>query len=71
MPHAAPSQNNNVFDTVKKVRYGKVISVQTISDQEGGAPRFPDNWQVKVVRLAALRTGRFYPPGNISGTLFC
>jgi hypothetical protein len=26
---------------------------------------------MKVVRLLALRTGRLYPPGNISGTHFC
>jgi len=26
---------------------------------------------MKVVRLSALRTGRFYPPGNIPGTHFC
>ena len=26
---------------------------------------------MKVVRLSAVRTGRFYPPGNIPGTHFC
>jgi hypothetical protein len=26
---------------------------------------------MKVVRLSALPTGRFYPPGNIPGTHFC
>ena len=26
---------------------------------------------MKVVRLSALRTGRFLPPGNIPGTHFC
>ena len=26
---------------------------------------------MKVVRLSVLRTGRLYPPGNISGTHFC
>jgi len=26
---------------------------------------------MKVVRLSALRTGLFYPPGNIPGTRFC
>jgi hypothetical protein len=35
--------------------------------QEFEAHRFID----KVVRLSALRTGRFNPPGKISGTHFC
>ena len=39
--------------------------------QEVEAPRFQDNRHMKVVRLSALRTGRFYPPGNIPGTHFC
>ena len=26
-----------------------------------GVPRFKDNWQMKVVRLSALRNGRLYP----------
>jgi hypothetical protein len=26
---------------------------------------------MKVIRLSALRTGRFHPPGNIPGTRFC
>ena len=34
------------------------------------APRFQDNRHLKVVRLSALRTSRFYPPGNIPGTHF-
>jgi hypothetical protein len=38
--------------------------------QEVEAPRFLDKWQMKVVRLSALRTGRFYPTGNIPGTHF-
>ena len=35
------------------------------------APRFQDNRHIKLVRLSAPRTGRFYPPGNIPGTHFC
>ena len=33
--------------------------------------RFQDNWQMKVVRLSALRTGCLYPTGNINGNHFC
>jgi hypothetical protein len=39
--------------------------------QEVEAPRFQDNRHIKVVRLSALRTGRLYPKGNITGTHFC
>ena len=39
--------------------------------QEVEAPRFQDIRHTKVVRLSALRTGRLYPLGNISGTHFC
>jgi hypothetical protein len=37
--------------------------------QEVEAPRFKDD-HMKVVRFSALRTGRFYPPGNIPSTHF-
>jgi len=39
--------------------------------QEFEAPRFQDNWHMKVLRLSALSTGRPYPPGNIPGTHLC
>jgi hypothetical protein len=39
--------------------------------QEVEAPRFLDNRHIKVVRLSALRTGRLYPTGKISGTHSC
>jgi hypothetical protein len=39
--------------------------------QEVEAPRLQDSRYVKVVRLSALRNGRFYPPENIPGTHFC
>ena len=32
---------------------------------------FVNNRQIKVVRLSALRTGRFYPTGDIPGNRFC
>jgi hypothetical protein len=54
-------------------RKGKAIPLQAWTDPEGSRRlRLPDfSRHVKVVRLSALRTGRFYPPGNISGTHFC
>ena len=39
--------------------------------QKVEAPRFQDNWHMKVVSLSALRTGCLYLPGNIHGTHFC
>jgi len=39
--------------------------------QKVEAPRFQDNWHMKVLRLSALHTGHFYPLGNIPGTHFC
>ena len=39
--------------------------------QEAEALKFQDSRHVKVVRLSALRTGRLYTPGNISGTHLC
>ena len=39
--------------------------------QEVEAPRFQDSRDMKVVRLSALSTGRFLPPGNIPDTHFC
>jgi hypothetical protein len=39
--------------------------------QQAEDPRFPANRHMKVVRLSALRIGRFYPPGSTSGTNFC
>jgi hypothetical protein len=34
-------------------------------------PEFLDNQHMKVGRLSALDTRRFYPKGNIPGTYFC
>jgi hypothetical protein len=44
---------------------------RTLESQEVEAPRFLDNRHMKVVRLSALRTGRLYTPGKITGTHFC
>jgi hypothetical protein len=34
-------------------------------------PRSPDNRHMKMVRLSALSTGRFYPPRDTPGPNFC
>lgn len=34
-------------------------------------PEFLDDHRMKLVRLSALRTGRLYHRGNISGSLLC
>jgi len=39
--------------------------------QETEDPRFPDSRNINVMRLSALRTGRFYSPGYIPGIHFC
>ena len=40
--------------------------------QELEAPRFNDNWSMKVVRLSALSAQPpLPPPGNVLVTLFC
>ena len=39
--------------------------------QKVKAPIFQDSRHMKVVRLSALRTGRFYPTGNNLGNHFC
>jgi len=44
---------------------GKAVPVTELDRpwgfQEVKAPRFHDNWYMKVVRLSVLRTGRLYP----------
>jgi len=50
---------------------GKAIPLHAWTGPEGFRKlRLLDNRHVKLVRLSALRTGRFYPPGNIPGTYF-
>ena len=64
---------NAVWCTVKYVV--KIVPVQAWTGPECSSrlrmPRFQDSRHMKVVRLSALRTGRFYRPGNIPGTHFC
>ena len=36
-----------------------------------GLPGFLDHRHMKMARLSALRTGRFYPKGKIPGTHLC
>jgi hypothetical protein len=44
---------------------------QALRVPEVEASRFEDSRHMKMVRLAALRTGRLYPPGNIPDTHYC
>jgi hypothetical protein len=53
------------------VSKGKAIPLQAWRGPEAEVPRFQDNRHMMVVRLSALRTGRFLPPRNIAGTHFC
>ena len=39
--------------------------------QEAAAPRFQDIRHMKLARLSALRTSRFYPSENFLCTHFC
>ena len=52
----------NIYSTDIK---GKAIPLQAWTGPEGSGrlrlPRFQDNRHMKVARLSALRTGRFYP----------
>jgi hypothetical protein len=47
-------------------RYLSEKNQETLGFQEVEAPRCPDNRHMKMVRLSALRTGRLYPPQEIS-----
>ena len=59
---------------MKKTVKGKAVPLQTWRGPEGSRKlRLPDF--VTTVQdggsLSALRTGRFYPPGNAPGSHFC
>jgi hypothetical protein len=56
---------------VIKVKQSLYRLGQAVRVPEFVALRFQDIWHVKVIRLSALHTGRFYPPGNIPGTHIC
>jgi hypothetical protein len=53
----------------------KAIPLQAWTGPEGSSrlklPDLQGYRHMKVVRLSALRTGRLYTAGNISGTHFC
>jgi ubiquitin C-terminal hydrolase len=44
----------------------KQFHYKTMGFQDVEAPRFQDNPHMKLVRLSALSTGRFYPPRKYS-----
>jgi hypothetical protein len=54
---------------------GKTIPLRALTGPEDSRrlrlPDFQDNRHMKEVRLPALRTSRFNPPGIIPGTQFC
>jgi len=49
---------------------GKPIPIQAYY-RPRGLQEVEAHWQMKVVTLSALRTGRLHPPGNIPSTHFC
>jgi len=60
-----------IYLVIKK-KHNPITGLQgPLGCQEFVAPRSQDNRHMEVVVLSALRTGRFYYPGNISGTHFC
>jgi len=50
---------NKVY--LKKVKQSHYRPGQGLGFQEVEAPKFQDNWHMKVVRLSALCTGHLYP----------
>jgi len=67
--HHSSSQSNDV-----KVTSKAILPTQAWTGPEDSRRlRLPDfrSRNMKVVRFSVLRTGRFYPPGNITGTHFC
>ena len=57
--------------TLGKVKQSLYQPGLALSVTGGEAFRFKDIWHVRVLRLSALHTGPFYPPGNIPGAHFC
>jgi hypothetical protein len=56
-------QNIYIPIIIEKIYTSKAIPLQAWTGrgfQEVEAPRFQDNWHMKVVRLSDLRTGRLY-----------
>jgi hypothetical protein len=50
-----------VMDAAIHILSNSLFINQPWGFQEVQAPRFQDNWHMKVVRLLALRTGHLYP----------
>ena len=69
------SSNSSIHSSFSCKSQCKAIPLQAWTGPEGSSklrlPEFLDSQHMKVVRLSALRTGRLYPQGNISGTHFC
>jgi hypothetical protein len=63
--HHNSSESNYMKVTIRE------IPIQAWTGPEGSRKlRLPDFMHMQVARLSALRTGRFYSPGNIIGTHF-
>ena len=52
-------------------KYEGKVKVKQSTYKPGQARRVPDSGHMKAVRLSALATGLFTPPGNVPGIYVC
>ena len=72
-PHSVKNSNDNLQqNNCHKKQSNHITGLDRHwGFQEVQAPRFQDNWHMKVVNLSALHTGHLYLPDNIPSTHFC